>query len=81
MKAITATSVIGFIKTNAQYCINPLTMTDFTTRARLVNPHNERLSEIRDEWKKRLVYAVDKVEQNEKQKYACWSVFSMHYHF
>lgn len=56
-------------------------MTDFTTRARLVNPHNERLSEIRDEWKKRLVYAVDKVEQNEKQKYACWSVFSMHYHF
>lgn len=80
IKAITAVGALGFIKTNAMYCANPITMGDFTSKARLVNAHNDRISEFKDEFKKRLIYATDKVPQDQKQKYACWSVFNFKFY-
>ncbi len=75
LKAIVAAGVISWGPTVTFFCLNPMRMAQFISKAKALNVYHDEFSRIVEEGKLRAINTADKVHTNaEKQKHGCWSV-------
>ncbi len=78
LKAMAAVAGMSWTPANAVYCVNPLSIANYVSKARAINRNNAELIKIQDEFKVRIINTCDRIHGlDEKQKHVCWSVFCL----